>query len=220
VAAASDSVLYATESVFADLWKSTDAGATWVSLGQPSNDNPIAVAAVGDAVVDVGSWGVSVRSSTAGTTWSAMSPASNNALYGVAMADAHTTYAVGEGGMVRTTVPQAGATTLVSNYAFNTSDWDTAGTTNMFGMCLQNAGGTTTVAPGWLKDVANTAGKCEALDTDPWAAIPASQTKLAYTAGPGVPGQVDVVWGVRPASTQAPGVYQAAVVFEALAPNV
>jgi photosystem II stability/assembly factor-like uncharacterized protein len=218
--ASGDSVMYATDMWNWTLWKSVDGGVNWSVAVANTNGEMYGLAVVGDVGFTAGDWGSSGRSGDAGATWTDTSTSGNGMLYGIAAADSHTAYAVGEGGEFQRFVPQTGADALVSNYALNTADWDSGAATNMFGICLQNTNATTSVAPGWTKDVANTSGTCETLDTDPWAAIPTSITKLASTSGAGVTGQVDVVWGARFKGSQTPGDYSAAVVFEALAPNV
>lgn len=217
--AATDTLMFAVEDLSEDISRSVDGGVTWTALGASSDDAPIDVSAIDSVVVSVGAWGRSQRSDTSGAAWTSTRVASNGALYGVALADSHTAYAVGEGGAIQVASPSSSANALVSNYAFAGSDWDTAASTSMFGVCIQDVTATTAIAAGWTEDAANVAGRCEALDTDPWAAIPATQSKVATTAGAGVVGRVDFVWGFRPKNSQAPGRYTAAVVFEALAPS-
>ncbi|MCW2926780.1 MAG: hypothetical protein JWM86_748, partial [Thermoleophilia bacterium] len=95
------------------------------------------------------------------------------------------------------------------------TDNDWAGANSLFGVCLQAVGGTTT--PVWGVDAS---GTCTASDSDPWRAVPNGLDKVATTTGPGVAGQVDLVWGLRPSLTHPRGSYAAHVTIEALAPNV
>jgi hypothetical protein len=106
----------------------------------------------------------------------------------------------------------------ISDYAAGSTNWaGTAGVNStMFGVCLQGIGATTTA--DWTKETAN--GTCDAVDTDPWYAIPTAPVKIAHTTTAGQAGQVDLVWGVRAGLNLAPGTYAATVTFEALAPNV
>ena len=132
--------------------------------------------------------------------------------------DAHRAYMVGAGGYIGTLSPSPAAGLQVADFASPASDWDSGGTSTMFGVCLQAVSAQTTAA--WTVDAANVAGRCQSLDTDPWYAVPATPTKIASTLTPGGLGRADLVWGFRTGSAQAPGTYRATVVFEALAPAV
>jgi hypothetical protein len=100
----------------------------------------------------------------------------------------------------------------ITDYGANT--WASPTTANLFGACLQDIGGTT--APGaWSVDGT---GTCTANIGDPWYDVQTVPEEIASTAL-GQPGQVDLVWGFRPADNQTKGTYSATVLIEALAPD-
>jgi hypothetical protein len=113
----------------------------------------------------------------------------------------------------------SGLSAAISDYGGAPNNWTGTGTNNMFGVCIQAVGLSATLAGGWTADTTNTPGQCQANDVDPWAALPATSTKVAYTTVAGQSGRVDFVWGVRMASNQPAGAYSAGVVFGALAPD-
>lgn len=103
-----------------------------------------------------------------------------------------------------------------SNYANAVTDWDTAPSTNMFGACLRSVSGG--AAGQWAVDGNAT---CTAFDTDPWNAIPAAATKIAYASSAGtVAATANLRFGIRSSSSQPPGAYLAPITFDVAAPNV
>jgi hypothetical protein len=152
------------------------------------------------------------HSEDAGATWVNISQ-TGRMLGSIAMPELHSSWITGEAGRIYRQSPLA----TVSDYGAGTN-WGSASTTSSFGACLQ-AKGASTVAD-WTLDAANVAGQCQALDTDPWQAIPTAPVKVAHTAVAGNTGSVSIVFGMRPASNQPAASYSATVVFEALSPNV
>jgi hypothetical protein len=105
------------------------------------------------------------------------------------------------------------------DFALNTFDWD-SGTSTVFGVCLRSYTVGTPEAP-WVKD---TGDDCLQTDADDWRPIPMTALdtggKLAErTAIGGANATVSLRFGVRAADDQTPGVYQAPITFEVLAPN-
>jgi photosystem II stability/assembly factor-like uncharacterized protein len=196
------------------VWKTTNGGLTWASAGAGTTTIGLDIQAVGNVISMPGPHGTGVRSVDGGVTWSVETVAgANDWNMAVALVDRYTTYWAGdEDAMLRTTRSAAGD---ISDYG-GANVWSGANTTNMFGMCLQSIGGTTSVGTMTV----DPSGTCSPADADPWYAVPTAATKLAKTTTAGALGQADVVWGARTKSAQAPGTYTATVVFEALAPDV
>jgi photosystem II stability/assembly factor-like uncharacterized protein len=130
--------------------------------------------------------------------------------------DANTVWVAFDGGTVSRGVSSG---TAVGDYAGGNA-WATAGTPSLFGACLQATSNVTVNNPTWVADTVTTPGTCQSTDADPWEGVPAAMSKVAQTAGPGINGSVDFVWGARPATNQPAGTYRATVLFEALAPAV
>lgn len=97
------------------------------------------------------------------------------------------------------------------------TDWASAGTTNMFATCVREIVGAATAH--WLVDPD---ADCTAGDGDPWNAIPATSVPASRVASTTVSGTTGVTvrlrFGVRMRSDQRPGLYQAGIVFETVAP--
>jgi photosystem II stability/assembly factor-like uncharacterized protein len=132
-------------------------------------------------------------------------------MYGVSAVDHHTAFGVGDAGQIFHLTEGPG----INDYAGGSQDWDQG--SSAFGVCLQAKGATTTPDAAWTVDPG---GACTTVDTDPWKAVPTTSTKVAKTTVAGGIGQVDLVFGVRAATNQAPGTYRASVLFEFLAPDV
>jgi len=139
--------------------------------------------------------------------------------HSLAAVDTHTAYVAGDDYFFTRWLPSGSAAAIVSDYGAGAT-WGSAASTNMFGVCLQAINGSTSASAPWVVDTFGTAGLCQTNDTDPWNAIPATMTKVAYTSTAGASGRSDFTFGFRPSSSQVPGLYSAAVVFEALAPSV
>jgi photosystem II stability/assembly factor-like uncharacterized protein len=133
-------------------------------------------------------------------------------ILGIAAAGLDRIWIANNAGVIMRSNPSAN----VSDYGAG-ANWSSGSATSTFGTCVQAAGATTTAV--WAVDTTGTPGTCQANDTDTWHAVPGSMTKIAQTAI-AAPGQVDLVWGLRPSSSQTAGLYAAAVYIEALAPAV
>lgn len=205
-----------------EAWRSTDGGVNWSAVKVTGSPDLTSVAVAAPGIVYFGTAASKITYSLdGGLAWTTISTSGwmDNVMRGIAVTDANTVYvATPQSGTARM-LPSATAT--VSNYGAG-ANWGSAASTNMFGVCLQNVNvATTTVnGPTWQRDTAGTSGQCEMNDADPWYAIPAAMSKVAYATTPGQTGRADFVFGVRMASSQAPGTYSATIVFEALAPNV
>ncbi|MCW2927341.1 MAG: repeat protein [Thermoleophilia bacterium] len=108
----------------------------------------------------------------------------------------------------------------ISDYVSGAADWDTASSTSMFAACLRQLGAGATAA-SWAVDGGN---DCAATDTDAWAAIPDASAlaaaKVAQQTTSGALGaEARLRFGLRPSASQRPGVYQAPIVMQVLAPN-
>lgn len=102
----------------------------------------------------------------------------------------------------------------VADYSSATNRWDGAGTTNLFGGCVQATSGSTTIG-AWPLDPS---GTCTPVDADPWNPVPTTPVEIGRTSSAGATGQLDLVWGFRARADQAPGRYAATVAFEVIAP--
>lgn len=198
-----------------DVWRTTDGGLTWTQVAGGTATRNRAVAAFGSSVVTVGDSGSLARSTDRGATFSRTTgPAGTLPLAGAAAIDPHRVVTVGADAIRYRFDAVASATAQVADWTASTNDWDSGG---FFGVCLQAVGGGATA--DWTVDAANVAGTCEALDSDPWRAVPATTgTGLAAHTTAAGNGTVDLVWGFRAKADQAPGSYEAGVVFEAIAP--
>ena len=143
--------------------------------------------------------------------------------YGAALGGDGSLYVVGE----YATTPDAQAVVLRVNSAkiddyvtggADDRDWSSAASTSMFGACLRSASGTGAVA-GWVTDA-----DCDMPDgTGHWRGVPATASgiasKVAFATTPGSSVTARLAFGVRPATTQAPGSYVAPVTFDVIAPD-
>lgn len=196
------------------VWRTADGGATWSALTSPTGTRNRAIAASGSTVVVVGLDGSVARSTDAGLTFQQATAALTLHLAGVAAVDPHRAVLVGADTLRYRMDAIAAATAQVADWSSPTNDWDSGG---FFGVCLQAVGGA--ASPNWTVDATNVAGTCEALDSDPWRAVPATTaTGLAAQTTTSGTGSVDLVWGFRAKADQAPGTYEAGIVFEAIAP--
>ena len=106
------------------------------------------------------------------------------------------------------------------------ADWDTAGSLDLFGVCLRDAlNGATAGGTAWNKDL-NTGADCADGDGDPWYAIPAASpgAQVAYmstadTQGGATDPEARMRFGFRAQNTQQAGTYVAPIVFETVAPT-
>ena len=214
VATGRDTTMYAA-SAWSKLWRSTDSGSTWSSVpSDPLTGGFVyAMSALGDTVVVGANGGRTAVSHDAGTTWTTTNTTAGDS-FKPAILENH-----------RILVPNwfSGYWTIVPSTTSTIADvggaatWSNpATTTNLFGVCLQAVGASTTTGAGWTVD-GN--GTCTASDTDPWHAIPTVAEPLAVTASAGQTGLVDLVWGLRTSEAQPPGKLRAAIAFEAVAPN-
>ncbi|MCB0878072.1 MAG: hypothetical protein KDC46_03730 [Thermoleophilia bacterium] len=118
--------------------------------------------------------------------------------------------AVGEGGTIHRQLPAG----TISDYGGGNT-WGSASTTSMFGVCLQQIGGSSLA--DWTVDPSTS---CQALDSDPWRAVPTTPDTVAHTGGSAQTGTADLVFGLRPAEATPPGRYRAKVRVEVIAPWV
>lgn len=201
-------------------WRSLDAGLTWSALPGDlllsGSSEVTGISAMGDTVAIVAESAQIEISRDAGTTWT-MSNADSltwGRMFRPALLESHRLLVPSEFSGYVTLVPSA--TSTIADYGGGATWGNPVATTNLFGACLQAVGATTAPGAGWTVD----GGTCTAGDADPWHAVPTLAEPLATTASAGVPGQVDLVWGVRTAQNQPPGDLRATVAFEAIAPNV
>lgn len=101
----------------------------------------------------------------------------------------------------------------VPDYANGATDWDTVGT-GAFGACLRSLAGDPSTST-WLVDADATCGPA---DTDPWNAIPATQTTIARTSAVGGVAVANLRFGMRAATSQQSGSYVAPITFQVVAP--
>lgn len=193
------------------IWRSTDQGLTWTVASTSSHTQSFSV--VGDAWYRGGVYGEIRRSMDGGATQQSFNI--GGWVNDVHAVDPSTAFVVGRGSVIRRTSPSIVAAASVMDAGAAPADWASA-TGSMFGVCLQ-AVSAATVAD-WTIDATGIAGQCEAVDTDPWRAIPTTPERVGRTTAAGQVGRVDVVWGFRPAADQLPGVYTAGVTFQAIAP--
>jgi hypothetical protein len=110
---------------------------------------------------------------------------------------------------------EPGAT--VADYDPTVTDWDDGAST--FGACLRLLGGGAGVdVTTWAVDPGN---DCDDTDADEWNAIPKlTPTKIAHNGSSGSQvATASLRFGMRAATSQPAGVYQAAIVFETVAPG-
>ncbi|MCW2920847.1 MAG: hypothetical protein JWL76_721 [Thermoleophilia bacterium] len=200
---------------WSEVVQSMDGGVTWsAKTGTGVSNYGIAAASTDTAMVS--SYNKIVGFTTdGGATWGATTFGGSNVdmLADVDAIGTDRAVTVGGNAAAGQLLPGAAMPDYDNDNVATDNDW--AGANSLFGVCLQAVGGTTT--PVWGVD-AN--GTCTASDSDPWRAVPNGLDKVATTSGPGVAGQVDLVWGLRPALTHPRGTYAAHVTVEALAPNV
>ncbi|MCW2972863.1 MAG: hypothetical protein JWN72_1136 [Thermoleophilia bacterium] len=215
------SVEYATATTlfaattFQDVWRSTDAGATWALVTSIGPDD-ITSMHVLDAqrIIVSGTYKRMSVSLDGGTTWSNRTLSLDQTL-GFTVVDENTIIAVGRIGGQSSTTVSALANEVVSDYGGAPSTWSGSTSASLFGVCVQAIGGSAAMAPGWAAD----GGTCTTSDGDPWKAVPPTITTIATTATSAT-GSVDLVWGVRFGDATAPGRYTATVAVEVVAPSV
>ncbi len=216
VAPGSDDAWAGAANSGSNIQHTTDGGATpWQAQYGTDCCSKFALSAVDARHVYLGEHNCSVgKTSDGGATFDSLNPAYCGNSFGVSAVDANLAFFVGDGGAIAKTQVDRD----VNDYGGG-STWASAPGVNAFGVCVQDVALSAVIAPPWVEDTATTPGVCNAVDTEPWAAIPTALTKLATTAGAGQSGQVDLVWGFKAASTQPTGTYTATVLIEALAPN-
>jgi photosystem II stability/assembly factor-like uncharacterized protein len=207
VAVTSDTTIFAATD--GTLLKSTDGGASWTTsgIGGMGHVEALDPDTVWLSSSYVGGWQQWVNVSfDGGTTWENAWGNHDPDVTHMHAIDGGRIYFGGTGGKLRVTDPPG----TISDYSGGA--WGGAG--SMFGACLQNLGGTASVA-SWTEDVS---GTCVANDADSWYPVPTAPVKVAQMAAAGT-GTVDVVWGFKSSSAQSPGAYSAGIVVEAIAPN-
>jgi photosystem II stability/assembly factor-like uncharacterized protein len=213
---ASDGSIW-TAADWSGLWRSTNGGANFTSIHAPFGwaDALRSLDVEGTAIQLGGDWGRTQLSRNGGASFTTTNAGIGGYFNGVALAGSGSRYAVTNEGHIYGS--KASGTVTVSDYASGATDWDSADSTSMFGVCLQQlTGAGAATGPGWTSNAAT----CADDDTHQWNNVPATSEKLAYVDTSGVTVRVDLVWGFRPALNQPPGDYQASVAFEALAPNL
>jgi photosystem II stability/assembly factor-like uncharacterized protein len=209
IAAADDQTLWVTAKY--QVRRSSNGGSSWSSVATAAdNGHYVAVAALSRTRLWAQSSHAAYRSKT-GSSLEHVEDTSAIVMHAFTAVDASTGWAVGASGNIDRFTSSA---TPVSDYGGGTN-WGSGSGTNMFGVCLQAHSGT--LEPGWTVDVD---GNCEDDDGSQWRDVPDAPTKVSRVLTPGATGQVDVVWGFRPSSSQPAGTYAATVVFEAVAPDV
>ena len=104
------------------------------------------------------------------------------------------------------------------------TDWSSSNvTTNMFGACLRSvAGGALLDGTTWARDTVD--GDCADGDADPWKPIVATPgtagAKVATAPSLSTAAQVNIAFGLRTSTSQAPGRYVAPLAIEVVAPAV
>ncbi len=198
-----------------NLGVSTDAGATWTirTDGWTEGDD---TEAISPQVAYFGDTGGGIDRTYDGLATLPFHPNSTGVFIGrvtgLAVPSVDQVWFVGDTGVIARSDPAPG----VTDYAGG-ANWASGGTTSMFGVCVEAIGATT--IPVWAADTTGVSATCEASDTDTWRAVPDTPTKIAE-AGVGDVGSIDLVWGLRASSSQAPGTYFAPVEWEAVAPAV
>ncbi len=195
-----------------DVWRTADGGLTWTQVAGGTATKNRAIAAEGSTVVTVGVNDQIARSTDSGATFQQTWGPTGLNLVDVVGIDPHRAVIVGTDALRYEMDATPGANQQVADWAPTTNDWDSGG---FFGVCLQATGGG--AIADWTPDTFNVAGTCEALDSDPWRALPAARSLAAHTNTAGM-GSVDLVWGFRPSALQWPGTYEAGVAFEAISP--
>ncbi|MBC7645347.1 MAG: hypothetical protein H7123_09475 [Thermoleophilia bacterium] len=208
----SDTAGYAATS-FDKIWKTADSGATWALTAAGTGNSNRGISAVDSMIVVAGNADTVAVSADAGTTFNTNTGATGLNMGAVDVVDTHTAYVTGQDELIERMDPSAAANALVPNWTVGTNDWLTG---SFFGVCLQSVAGG---LADWVVDINGIAGQCEAINGDPWQAVPTAASKVAHITAPGT-ATVKFVWGFKPASGQAPGTYEATTVFEALAPDV
>ena len=212
VSMSSASVAYATSS-WDGIWKTPDGGATWTRAGMGANDSAHSdVFAVTDKLVYA--VGTDAYMTIDGTTWTQISGAPTWSKISVAASDENHVLMSAYVGAINVRKASTALADQIPDYGAAPNAWAPSAQA-MFGVCLQAVGAQTTQAAPWVVD----GGTCTGSDTDPWRALPAAPTKIAGVPITGNTGQVELVFGARFPTTQAPGRYSAGVVFEAVAPN-
>ena len=210
VAFATATTAYAATTAGA-VWRSLDAGVSWSFVGT-SGTRARGLAAWGRTVVVTGLADITARSTDGGVTFSPATGSRAMHMDAVAMSDPHTAIIVGADTTRYRAVADATASALVSDWGAPADDWDSGG---FFGVCLQAVGGG--ALADWTADATGVIGECETNGVDPWRALPATGSLAAHTNAAGL-GTVDLVWGFRPKTNQAPGTYEAGIAFEAISP--
>lgn len=200
--------------VYQQVWRSTDGGDTWSRITGASGDQ-WSISAVDEQTFFVaGAWGNVTRITTSGASSTSATISGSDHNRGIVATGRESAIVVGQHGVSGRMTPSTSANHLVNDYGAPPANWSGSGSSSMFGACLQATSAQT--SPVWAVDAG---GQCTGSDADPWNAVPALATKIATTGAAGAVGRVDLVWGIRTATNQAPGSYSATVVFEALAPN-
>jgi hypothetical protein len=188
--------------------KTTDGGANWVTVS--TGNNMATMDAVDTHTVFMGNpFDTTNASDDGGTTWTDI----NGTDTFVKAIDATTVWSWdATGSLYRTT-----SSTAIPDWVGGAGQW-TIGAAAQFGVCLQDAA-VATVDGLWTEDVTTSPGVCQTTAIDPWRAIPAATSRVAYTTVNGTTGRVDLVWGYRAGMAQTKGTYRATVLIEALSPG-
>jgi photosystem II stability/assembly factor-like uncharacterized protein len=193
--------------------KTTNGGTSWSTISTGSSTEYVIAPSRTELVV-AGGQGANYISDDSGATWSNLATGDTQ-FYAV---DANTIWAwsqtYGNEGAIDRMTPASSLPDIVPG----ATQWNSSAT-GAFGVCVQAVGLSASIVGPWVADTTNTPGKCTADNVDPWAAIPASMSKVANTASAGQSGRVDLVWGFRAGTTQAPGTYRATVLIDVLAPG-
>lgn len=193
----------------------TAATPTWTSVVTGSGQDALAIDAVSPSAAFVGSsWGSASRTRSSGSAWesSALPGVGGAFMFGVDAVDENSAWVVGGENLAYLT--RESTATAFGDYADAGPNWSSGG--SMFGACLRQLSGTSTVAT-WTPDAT-----CAASGTGVWRGLPATSD----LAGAKVAGATAVTtatarlrFGLRVAPAQPPGRYSAGVAFEVVAPN-
>jgi photosystem II stability/assembly factor-like uncharacterized protein len=206
-----DNVGYAGTS-WSGLWKTVDGGANWSTVASHVSNGGISEVDGTGTHVYTSINKTLYRSTDGGATWTIHDTYSTWPLD----MDVGDDFTILSGGIAGSTWYKLGSNVVgakVPDYGAAPNSWAPSAE-SMFGVCLQNVGGTASAAAPFTDD-ANT---CTTSDLDVWQPVTASPVKMASATAN--TGSVDVVFGVRFSPSQAVGTYSAGVLFEALAPNV
>ncbi len=196
--------------------RSSNGGTTWSIVSVPATSTQLEGVLAFDSRTAVvvgrtpsGAW----ITHDAGATWTPVSSGATTDLKDVGGVSIDRLVMVGAGGAVR----RLAQDNPVPDFAAGTADWTTG--TNVFGACLATVGGGAfTDGTTWTRDLVGTAGDCLASNAEPWNGIGTTPSAIALVPSTTTTGTAALRFGLRTASSQAPGDYLAHLRLEVVAP--